>query len=757
MIRGDIGEVRRGFPEPPPPTVARFSRAALVFLAASALVLTCSVVVVFVTQQTTDSGDPVAGQLHGTYPTVPAQGWTVDADDIVTSGKFVRPDPTSYQYNRPGFINLGDTLISTVILPRTDMPPVLVAIDSRTGALRWQTPIDSYPNHPSCATHTVRGLLPCIGGKSVQFFRMSDGHIDHTLAAGDVSRVEVIDGEVVTAGYREMSRGTTDDLTARWHKTYPINPLCPGSGDSQQFGVSGRFVYFGSDAGAVVADATDGRRVIDGEVQGVAVYPGFGLIGRRCTRSTMETVVIDETGRQVRTHDGKAWPAAPWLLRPDDDGTYIVGRTAYDFATGARQWTASGPEINHIVGDIAISTSVDAITAYDRRTGVTAWTSAVSGTIVASDGARILLADQNILTAVDLRTGRSAWVLHDLASSRVEPAGQGFAVGTADRISYYPPTGGSADAPGTAGTQRKSDLDAAAGSRQVTKCGRVPTIRPVEYHTGSGGLIVKMEIKATCPGGDIVSSGRMRITVTANGQTVASGYFDFSDAPMYLPRTDTSGGGITITREFEYPVGSFWRLPNSLGASSAASGVTSTVTASGDQLVECEEQSQGHGPGSAEMPAASNMGSPLAATAAAPPAHTDTEGASLDALRAQADADRPFVAASLADRWVAQLSSKRPGLVAPDVDGRIVHWNATEILNQHLRLRLMYPDVRLVWSDEWRTFDLESWWVTIAGVTFADPDAANGWCDGHGIAVDECFAKLVSDTRSPTGTTKYRR
>ncbi|WP_186818607.1 PQQ-binding-like beta-propeller repeat protein [Nocardia ninae] len=719
--------------------------------------LTCSVVVVFFTRHTTDSGDPSAGQLRGTYPTVPAQGWTVDADDVVTGGKFVRPDPTSYQYLQPGFIDLGDTLISTVILPRTDMTPVLVAIDSRTGALRWQTPIDSYPSRPSCATQTIGGLLPCIGGESVQFFRMSDGRLDHTLAAGDVSRVEVIDGDIVTAGYREMSRGTTEDLTARWHKTYTIDPLCPGSGDSQQFGVSRRFVYFGSDAGAVVADATDGRRVIDSELQGVAIYPGFGLIGRRCTRSTMESVVVDETGRQLRTHDGRSWPAAPWLVRPDEDDTYIVGRTAYDFATGAGQWTASGREINHIVGDIAISNSLDAITGYDRRTGATLWTSAASGIIVASDGERILLADQNILTAVDLRTGRSAWVLHNPASSHVEPAGQGFAVATVDRISHYPPTGGLAEAPGTAGTQQKSGLDAAAGSRQVTKCGSVPTIRPVEYRTDSGGLIVKAEIKATCPGGDIVSSDRMRITVTASGQTVASGYFDFADTPMYLPRTDTASGGVTITREFKYPVGSFWRLPNSLGPSSGTSSATSTVTAASDQLVECEEQSQGHGPGSAEIPATSTVVSPLAATAAAPPSRIDTEAASLDALRAQADADRPFVAARLADRWVAQLSAKRPGLVAPDVDGRMVQWNATEILNQHLRLRLMYPDVRLVWSDEWRTFDLDGWWVTIAGVTFADPDAANGWCDGHGIAVDECFAKLVSDTRGPSGTTAYRR
>ena len=111
----------------------------------------------------------------------------------------------------------------------------------------------------------------------------------------------------------------------------------------------------------------------------------------------------------------------------------------------------------------------------------------------------------------------------------------------------------------------------------------------------------------------------------------------------------------------------------------------------------------------------------------------------------------------LADRWLPQLSSKRVGLVAPDVDGRVVTWSATEILNQHLRMRLQYPEVRLVWSDEWRTFDLRGWWVTIAGATFPDANAANGWCDSRGIAVDECFAKLVSNSRDSSGTTQYRR
>ncbi|MFD3743188.1 hypothetical protein [Nocardia sp. NPDC058633] len=151
----------------------------------------------------------------------------------------------------------------------------------------------------------------------------------------------------------------------------------------------------------------------------------------------------------------------------------------------------------------------------------------------------------------------------------------------------------------------------------------------------------------------------------------------------------------------------------------------------------------------------------IAASAPAPapvpvPAPVDPDDRALDTLRAQADADQPFVSAGAADRWVPQLSAKQPGLVAPDVDGQMVNWTSSEILAQHQRMRAQYPGARLVWSDDWATFDLQGWWITLAGTTYSDPDSANAWCDARSIPVDECFAKLVSNSRGSAGTTKYR-
>ena len=110
-------------PPPPPPPLFR-TRALLAFLTVSVLVLAGGVVAVFAVHTNDSRGGPVAGQLRHTYPTKPAPDWRLEAADAVPRGQFVRPDPTSYQYLRPGFIDLGDILISTVILPDTDAPPM---------------------------------------------------------------------------------------------------------------------------------------------------------------------------------------------------------------------------------------------------------------------------------------------------------------------------------------------------------------------------------------------------------------------------------------------------------------------------------------------------------------------------------------------------------------------------------------------------------------------------------------------------------
>jgi len=119
-------------------------------------------------------------------------------------------------------------------------------------------------------------------------------------------------------------------------------------------------------------------------------------------------------------------------------------------------------------------------------------------------------------------------------------------------------------------------------------------------------------------------------------------------------------------------------------------------------------------------------------------------------LRQIADEDQPFVAATLAEYWVPQLSSKRPGVV----DQGVV-WDNTMTLQEHLDLRQRYPDVRLLWSGDWSTFSAPDFWVTVVGLAFPDSAGPLTWCRAQALDRDHCIAKLISTTHAVEGSTAY--
>jgi serine/threonine-protein kinase len=119
----------------------------------------------------------------------------------------------------------------------------------------------------------------------------------------------------------------------------------------------------------------------------------------------------------------------------------------------------------------------------------------------------------------------------------------------------------------------------------------------------------------------------------------------------------------------------------------------------------------------------------------------------LEQLRQIVAADRPYVSLNVTDRWVPQLSSKRPGVVD---DGQV--YNNVLILQEYLRLRQQY-NARLLWSGDWSTFDGSDWWITIVPVTFGDPNGALGWCRQNRLDPDHCYGKLLSTTHPVAGST----
>jgi hypothetical protein len=123
----------------------------------------------------------------------------------------------------------------------------------------------------------------------------------------------------------------------------------------------------------------------------------------------------------------------------------------------------------------------------------------------------------------------------------------------------------------------------------------------------------------------------------------------------------------------------------------------------------------------------------------------------LDELNLQVEADRAD-AEALVDRWVPQLSAKRPGLVANGVT-----YDHDEILADFRATQTRYPDALLLYSGEYSSFKNGDFWITVMPLPHADGPAANSWCDGQGIGPDDCYAKMISHTVGYDAATLLRK
>lgn len=124
--------------------------------------------------------------------------------------------------------------------------------------------------------------------------------------------------------------------------------------------------------------------------------------------------------------------------------------------------------------------------------------------------------------------------------------------------------------------------------------------------------------------------------------------------------------------------------------------------------------------------------------------------AALAELQLILDADRP-VAEALVGQWVPQLSAKRPGMVVQGVT-----YDYVEILRDYRETQAVYPDALLLYSGEYSSFKYDDFWITIEPLPYYDGPSANAWCDGQGIPVDDCYAKMISHTVGYEGATLLR-
>ena len=291
--------------------------------------------------------------------------------------------------------------------------------------------------------------------------------------------------------------------------------------------------------------------------------------------------------------------------------------------------------------------------------------------------------------------------------------------------------------------KRKASPSASATSARtadyVTACGTAPTLTPTSLTNGDGELKVEVKMTASCADGDVLSGAANHIEVKGPSRTdgtgsadavIASGDFDFSSSPLVLSDAET-----TLTLHFGS--GHFFRAADDVDVKN---------------VVAACAPDRDSGPSGATPDSTSSSGpsSATASTTSKDPA--SEESAAGGSLRWQVDHDRPSVTTDLVGKWVPQLSSKKPGLVA---DG--ITWDNRTTLEEFLKLRQKYSNAKLLFSDEWPVFDSGgSWWVTIVDTPYSSAEEANAWCDAQGFDAEHCFAKYI-DTKGPSeGTTVTR-
>lgn len=281
---------------------------------------------------------------------------------------------------------------------------------------------------------------------------------------------------------------------------------------------------------------------------------------------------------------------------------------------------------------------------------------------------------------------------------------------------------GSTRGDGSSNGERAPDASAAR------PCPSAPQVGVKSVELSQGGLAVTADVSSACGDGDVVTDPNLSLSISDGDNDVAAALFNTAAEPIIVPP-----GGV-VERQFVFPPGMYWRTPDTFGDGSA--GLSALLAKSGTP----------------EQTGAAQGSSTLEAAQPAEPAHGSPDAAALAGLRDLAMADHSAVETNLAERWVPQISSKRPGLVAEGIT-----WTPTDILREHLSLRQRYDSVRLVWAGDWSTFSAPDWWVTVVGDPSSDAGSSLQWCNRNGLDADHCYAKIISNTRGAEGTTFLNR
>lgn len=105
----------------------------------------------------------------------------------------------------------------------------------------------------------------------------------------------------------------------------------------------------------------------------------------------------------------------------------------------------------------------------------------------------------------------------------------------------------------------------------------------------------------------------------------------------------------------------------------------------------------------------------------------------------------------IADKWVIQLSSMKPGM---EVKGKTL--TDEDILDQYEEIKAEHGDAILLWSGDWTSYATDDYWPVVLAEPYDNADEAVQYCESSDYGRDDCFAKRVSANDGPAGTEIYQ-
>jgi hypothetical protein len=280
---------------------------------------------------------------------------------------------------------------------------------------------------------------------------------------------------------------------------------------------------------------------------------------------------------------------------------------------------------------------------------------------------------------------------------------------------------------------------AVGGAADVVCTDLVGSTLQSAWQDADGAIRATVLVDNGCEIGQRLDDPSVAFALTGNGVTVADATFDFSSRPVVVPAFGRGEAEIVFGPETFVDLAAI----ETLGLGGDAMAGTSSLGLTYSYV--CTDA-----PGASAPSAGGEVAGVATGTPVTPGALTESDA--LARLQEISAADRDLVESEVVNRWVPQISSKKPDVTLPN--GTV--WDAVSILDDHRAWRQRFPRVRLLWSGDYSTFEAADFWVTIVAVPFDSPEGALGWCDMQALPAEDCYAKLVSHTHPNEGSTELR-